>query len=642
MDETRHKQLYAYTQQMSLRASEQMHKYLLVVVGLMIYAAHVVLANVFFSSNYRACMERGGVLWSLANAIVQAVFMVCIIAYIARECVDITSIQDEALKIYLQTFDTHILHAVGLCVIFILFSYGLLFFRCMNPIACKNCSPARATAFNTLVTRQVNRGTNMLKYLQDFYLENMKKGRTSITTCSNYYNSSFRQTGNNQIQCDVSEGKMPVCQSSAFVTNSKDTRQTGPLLSQFYIMTSGCTCVVGDQYDAYMSPVMIKIALDAGARCLDFNISNYSYSTKSFPIITTSRDYDKRNMQHNFVLFEDAMQTLSREWLQNKASATRRDPLFIRLNLDAGVSKNCMDEIAYLLQYYLNEQNGNHLLPVLWNYKSVDTDGGLGVYPLCAFFDYIVIIVNSPLRTLSPLLDGMVNMYSGKGYTNHTFESLEWKDVKSENSNERLEFNKLNMTYVETSFHPYSLVGHKQPADSIETRKVILDDSLSTLLLNKQSINNSPMPPFVAGCQFIAMNLQNLDDDLKLYLSVFDKASFVLKPRSMWPTDMLTDPPPPPSMCKKDTHTTYVKKTSDKTSCYELCVPNVGQRVKNTEMTTQKHAAILNDVSARGYTELKKRENACMLPSIYQANHLQGTTETIRGINLIHRHYNKK
>ena len=647
MDEAKRKQLYEYTQKMSMQASKQMQKYLLVVIGFMIYVAHIVLANVFFSPNYRACMERGGMLWSLGNAIVQAIFMVSIIAYIARECVDVKSIQDEALQFYLKTFDEYVVQVVGLCVLFLLLSYGLLFFRCMNPISCKECSPGRATVFNTYVTRQVNRGTNMLKYLQEFYLENMKKGRASIATCRNYYNSSFREAGNQQIQCDVSQGGMPVCQSSTYVTNSKDSRQTGPLLSQFYIMSSGCTCVVGDQYDAYMSPVMIKIALDAGARCLDFNISNYSYSAKSFPIVTISRDYDKKNLQHNFVLLEDAMKTLTREWLQNKATATRRDPLFIRLNLDAGVSKKCMDDIAYLLQYYLNEQHGNHLLPVSWNYKSVDTGGGLGIYPLCAFFDHIVIMVNSPYRKLSALLDGMVNVYVGKGYVNPTFEIREWKDVKAENRNERMEFNKLNLTYVETSFHPYSLVGHKQPYDSIETRKVIIDDSMSSLLLNKQSINNSPMPPFIAGCQFIAMNLQNLDDDLKLYLSVFDKASFILKPKSMWPTDMLTDPPPPPSLCKSDTHTAYTKKTADGTSCYELCVPNVGQTVKNkdgvdTQITTTKQGAIINDLITKlNYTELKKREDACMIPSVYQVSAVDQSTETVLNIPLTRRKYNK-
>ena len=83
---------------------------------------------------------------------------------------------------------------------------------------------------------------------------------------------------------------MPTCQVSAYVNNSDDAHelQTGPLLSQFFVMTSGCTCTVSDHYDGYMSPVMVKIALDAGARCLDFNITNYSYSKKSSRATTTN------------------------------------------------------------------------------------------------------------------------------------------------------------------------------------------------------------------------------------------------------------------------------------------------------------------------------------------------------------------
>ena len=653
MDDEQRKKLYEITKKMSLRASEQMWKYLLVVLGIMIYISYIVLANVFYFPNYRACMERGGTLWSLANAIVHAFFMVCLLGYIARQFVDTKAVSDATLKIYLETFDNYIVQIVGLCVLFLLISYGLLFRRCMNPIACKGCSPAQQTIFNAHVTAQVNRGTPLLRELQQFYRDNMQSGRTRISTCTNYYNSSFRDKGDGAgPTCAVTEGDMPVCQASAYVTNSKDAVQTGPLLSQFFIMTSGCTCVVGNHYDAYMSPVMIKIALDAGARCLDFNITSYSYSKKSFPIVTISRDYDKRNMQHNFVLFEDAMKTLSREWLKNQSGSAKRDPLFIRLTLNAGTTKECMDEIAYLLQYYLNEQHGNHLMPMQWNYKSVDSGGGLGIYPLCAFFDKIVIMIHSPHRSLSdsPLLDGMVNIYSGKGYHKDTAcEMVEWKNIKHDNPKERMEKNRLHLTYVETSFHPYSLVGNKQPPDSATKKKVVLDDSLFSLLLNNESINNSAMPPFISGCQFIAMNLQNLDDDLKLYLSVFEKSSFVLKPRSMWPTNMLIAPLPPQNTCDDSTHDAYTKKTDDGSVCYEVCVPKVGTSVKHktsdstVQITRAIHATMLSTLTNRQYTKLVKRENACSIASEYQIDAIASNVEPINDeIDLVRKTYHKK
>jgi hypothetical protein len=616
------------------KASAQMRKYLLVVIGTMMYIAYIVLANVFYSPNYRACMERGGTLWSLANAIVHAFFMVCLFGYVARQCVGPQN-ESSVLKIYLDTFDTYVVQVVGLCVLFMLISYGLLFYRCMNPLTCAGCSPAQQTPFNTLVTVQVNRGTTLLKDIRQFYRTAMQDGRTPISTCSNYYNGSFRE-GSGKTTC-ATAGDMPECISSAYVDNSDDPleHQTGPILSQFFVMTSGCTCVVSNHYDGYMSPVMIKIALDAGARCLDFNIANYSYSTKSFPVVTITRDDDKRNLQHNFVLFEDAMKTLSTEWLKNRTGSTKRDPLFLRLCLNAGVSKDCMDDIAYLVQFYLNEQHGNHLLPAQWQYKTVEASGGMGRYALCNFFDRIIIMVHSPHRTLSPLLEGLVNIYTGKGHASTTCETREWKNIKDKNTQERVEHNRLNLTYVETSFHPYSLVDNRQRPNS----KLTPDDGMWALLLNKQSINNSPMPPFVAGCQFIAMNLQNIDDDLKLYLSVFEKSSFILKPRSMWPTSHITPPEPPEPLCNADTETPYIKKTES--SCWFVCAPKANTKfgAQNKHITPEIHTAILTKLSEKGYTKLTKRTDACTIASKWNSVVSDATEQVYNNIDLVRREY---
>lgn len=640
--EKERKRLYDAAIATSLKASQQMWKYILIVLGVMIYIASVVLANVFYFPNYRACMMQSGTLWTLANSIVQALFIIFLVTFVARKCVNISDFKDKMAVEFLQMFDEYSPHAMGVLTLFLVFSYGVLFFRCRNPINCRECSPAQATAFNTLVTTQVNRGTPMLKMLQDFYTENMKQGRVPISTCANYYSSAFRQEGDGKITCQISEGEEPVCVHTAYVTNSEDAVQTGPLLSQFFIMTSGRTCVVSNQYDSYMSPFMIKLALDAGARCLDFDITNYSYAKNSFPIVTISRDYDKRNLQHNCVLFEDAMRVLSTEWLKNQTGATKRDPLFVRLSFDKGVTSDCMDQIAYLLQFYLNEQHGNHLLPVQWNYKSVRNDGGLGMYPICTFFDYIVIMVKSPHRDLSPLLDGMVNILWTKYDVENSFDNVTWSDVKNTDTNDRIEFNRLKLTYVETSFFPYSIVGHrKQPVHS-NSKRPFLDDSLSTLIMNKQTINNSPMPAFVSGCQFIAMNLQNLDNDLKLYLSVFEKSSFIIKPKKMWASNMLTVPLQPNTLCDKERYTAYTKQTVDKVHCYEVCLPKSGTLINGKVTTSAMEQAYGQALVTQGYKRLEDMDNACARADIYQENPIAFDTEKMDdGTLLPRKEFNK-
>ena len=103
-----------------------------------------------------------------------------------------------------------------------------------------------------------------------------------------------------------------------------ENTDAGPTLGQFYVMSSSRTCVVGNQYDGYMSAAMIRVALRGGARCLDFDLCNYGHGKNAFPIVTVPRDRDNYNMQHNFVRFEDALKMRIAAYSLFQAGRARR------------------------------------------------------------------------------------------------------------------------------------------------------------------------------------------------------------------------------------------------------------------------------------------------------------------------------
>jgi len=647
------KALYQKALSVSRLAAKQMRKYIFIVIGVMLYISFLVLSTVFYYPSYYACMIRCGTLWSLANASAQGIFFVFLVFYVIRQFMDSPGEATSELATYIDSFDKQLPFTLGICVTYLIVSYGILFFQCMDPIECDGCSAAKQTVFNSIITTQVNRTNPIIKELKAFYNALQKQTpRAHIAVCQNYYNDGYLNSivgGQNPKQCapytSKTDGTPPTCVAADFISNMESAdnslynKVTGdtvgaPMLSQFYIMTSCRTCVVQNQYDGYMSPVMITIALNGGARCLDFDITNYSYAVKSFPIVTNSRDYDKKNLQHNFVLFEDVMKTISRDWLQSKSATVKQDPLFLKLNFHAGATKDCMDQVAYLLQYYLNEQYGQHLLPTQLNYTNVDKFGGLGILPICAFFGKIVIMVYTPCASAMPstLLGGMTNALvtqdTTAGSSSEVFQILQSKVVKNKNVGQRLdlvEMNRKQLSYVETSFHPYTLVGHQTC-----NQTTAVNDSITALLLNKMTINNDPLPAFATGCQFVAMNFQDISQYLKTYLKVFRYSSFILKPQSLWPTDIMTNIPLAPSSCNQEVEVSYVKK--DSTSCIEVCVPKVIGDTTNASVLAENNIMtqeIYNNATAlldgSEYSMLKTNDQACARGDTYEEHSASNT-----------------
>ena len=590
--------------------SKALRKHLFIIFGVILYIAFVIMATVYYAPNYYACLAKNGTVWSITNSIIHAIFIVFLLFYVFRSFLVSTKeggfVYPEGtngeIRDFAEAFSKLVPYGLGVCILFLVLSYGILFFGCQNTISCEGCTPAQQTAFNDLITRQVNRVTPTIEQLYDYYSREMGT-RIPIASCENYYNGTYRSTVNLTLQdsdnplgqcIQTNSNQLPCCKvgpvtgptntDPSFGTTAEDA---GPTLGQFYVMTSSRTCVVGDQYDGYMSAAMIRVALRAGARCLDFDLCNYGYGKNSFPIVTVSRDRDNTNMQRNFVRFEDVLKTIVDEWIMKQGDTIPRDPLFLHLNLRRGLTADCMNQIAYLLQYYLNEQHPpGFLLPPGFHYQQMKQfPKCLGNVNICTLFNRVIILVHSPHREPTPLLDGLINGLYGLSMhadvdtklSSYAFQEMEWKKMKDEKW-EKLAFRaRHSLYYIETSFHPYSPVSEtltKEEGGFTDdlNAKYNNTDSMMQLIMYKQTINNDPLPAFQSGCQFIAMNLQNLDVDLKMYLSVFKKTSFVLKPQNMWPKLDIKDPPKPQTLCT-NTDIPLKKMTTSGDTCYTVCVP---------------------------------------------------------------------
>ena len=682
-----------------------MWKHILIVLGIMLYIAFLVMATVFYHPSYYACMARGGTLWSLANAIVHAVFMIFLVFYMVRQFFEDSGdgsgggssrggldADNSPLYTFIRGFDNILPYVLSFCVTYLIISYGILFFRCRDNPNCPGCTPTQATVFNSLVITQVNRTTPQLKALMEFYTD-YSKSRIMISQCHNFYSNSY--TSAQKANSTVCTGT-PKADTGAAGGTGSDTladadhennaissievgqpnvdpilyQNGAPLLSQFYVMTSGRTCTVNHQYDSYMSPAMIKIALAGGARCLDFEVTNYAYTEKSFPIVTHSRNRDNKNLQHNFVLFEDVLRTISNEWIEpHQDTPFPADPLFIRLVLDTALTQNSMDQMAYLLQYYFNEQNGQYLLPDVFNYQILEkSNTGLGDYPLMFYCDRITILVYSPcppvtatfqksmLNELTNALcttpastqskQGMTAVY-GSG-DEEPFKVFNWKTIngwmpKSGSSSTGSsgpsgssgipaadqgtttaeliqEYNQLGLSYVQTSFAPYSPYVNLEPGNgcSNSTNADITandSDTMTTLLMNKLTINNSPVPAFGAGCQFIAMNFQDISEYMKTYLSVFEQSSFILKPSNLWNTNTFASAPKPLTACSPGEVSYIYRDTSagSNGTCYEFCLSNNQIPKAGDTVTIQtKGGKSINVVNPLSHLQKLDNNNSCI------------------------------
>jgi hypothetical protein len=522
---------------------------LLVLAGVCMYIAYLVMALKFYWPSFVACMGLNGDTWFVLNVLVQSVFLVALFLWTCSGIIPAT---------VAGSYGPHLPVIISGCGFYFLVVYALFYAQCANRKCAYGLAAAgdpdtacadveELTHFNSTVLKTLN-GDSRIDVLYKYYKKNAA-ARISIGSCSKYYSGAFLQKHGFAEDADIySELNREVCDpdvdASVTCNYCEFPGEGSPTLSEFFVMTSARTCVVGDQYDGYVSPRMILVALTAGARCLDFDVSNYGYAIDAPPIVSVFRDRDNTNLMRNFVLLETCFRTIM-DWRGEANNGL--DPLFLRLNFRRGLTAHTMSRIADMLHFYFSELDTKQLLGSgyedrlsTWSFRS-NVYGSLGQTPICLLFKRIVIMVHSPfVRPPDRLLD-LVNAYNGAGFPEESksFQHLEWKEVVDFSNKDRLrQHNKRRLTYVDPSYAPYSdaspvLLPGEGGLYNDPSAKYSKNDGAMALMMNKQTINNDAVISLKNGCQFVAMNVQNTDTDLALYMSLFYRSSLMLKPHNL-------------------------------------------------------------------------------------------------------------
>jgi len=282
-----------------------------------------------------------------------------------------------------------------------------------------------------------------------------------------------------------------------------DVPPNGPgRIFSYYVKTAYNCCSPGGFKNSFVNMCALQHAIKLGARCLDFEI----YSENNKPVVATS--IESQSLYNSFHIKEtfNSLDLVDVLWYINlyaigedvqtsdgNSATNASDPLFLHLR----IMTNELQTIN-LIAKYLGEIFQDKLLGSA--YGNDNYGNSFGQYYLIQFCNKCIVMVeynslNSAHITnsnLFPLINILTNTSKNKLFREQKLASEHKADLTL--------FNKNYMTMVLPNLTP-------------------------------GSDNFDPRPSMQLGCQFVAMNFQNFDENLEVYFKIFDELqfSFVLK-----------------------------------------------------------------------------------------------------------------
>lgn len=264
-------------------------------------------------------------------------------------------------------------------------------------------------------------------------------------------------------------------------------------LRDYYIASSYNSCCGGDFKNDYVDYVPLKQVIKQGARLLDFEI----YSLNQEPVIAASSEssYNLKET-YNSLPFDDVMDLVSRYAFSSSTCPNSNDPLFIHLRV-----KSNHDDIYKSMAKSILKHFGRRLLGE--KYKNESHGENLTARPIKEFIGKVIIMcdtANNNFRNIATF-EELVNITSSSQF----LRGLRNYDVTyTHDADELIEYNKKQMS-------------------------IVIPD------LTNESSNMPASLHHKYGCQFVCMNYQTLDENLKYYLSIFNEHghAFVLKPKKL-------------------------------------------------------------------------------------------------------------
>ena len=306
-----------------------------------------------------------------------------------------------------------------------------------------------------------------------------------------FFSQSFR--------VDRAISKMVVYQGYQTIS-SIDYSQFGKnRLGDFFVASSYNAAHCGYQMYDYTSEKVVLAVLQSGVRYLEFNVFNSEFGDKAFPVISMGYKQGEWKMMISDTPLESIFEIIVNNAFKVndgvEGSFNPDDPVFIGLNLNTNSNLSCLNLIAFLITKYFRDR----LLPNDYSFQNSDKVADINAIQLSG---KVVFFASDGFQGSG--LEEMIN-YSWdnvNGNRNHMMRRIYYNDIMATtfDSNELLNFNKSGLTIV---------VPHQEGDffnGNFDTNKA-----------------------FDLGCQFIAMEFQNIDSYMDSYITRFNTYSLVLK-----------------------------------------------------------------------------------------------------------------
>ena len=265
-------------------------------------------------------------------------------------------------------------------------------------------------------------------------------------------------------------------------------------LGDFYVASAYNASHCGYQMYDYTSEQIVLAALQSGARYLEFNIFNSEFGDKAFPVVSMGYKVGEWKMMVNDTPLETIFQTIVNNafTVYDGVNGVNNidDPVFIGLNLNTNSNLSCLNLIAFLITQYFADR----LLDNQYSFQNSDK--------IAELMGKVIFFASDGFQGSG--LEEIVN-YSWDNINNsdtHNMQRLYYADIMTDtfDSNKLRKFNQKGLTIV---------VPH-----------------LEGDFFNE---NYDTTKAFDLGCQFIAMEFQNIDSNMDSYITRFKTNSLVLK-----------------------------------------------------------------------------------------------------------------
>ena len=369
--------------------------------------------------------------------------------------------------------------------------------------------------------------------------------------------------------------------------NSKINPYKFRKLTDYYISSSYNTPLIGFQKADYCSLDMINRVIFLGARYIEFEIFNKEIKNDTIPIVSSGYAKGNIKLTLNYIELKDCLDLVSQMAFSESHINNYNDPFFIFFNLKVNGNMNTLNKIADIIK----EKLGNRLLPK----KYLNTN--MGNASLCELKKKVVIftsggwkgskledVVNSSLdsphlqrltlnevinykerakpkvtlrkntvrfkkgspnatiefvsndvdltklgitNTDNVVIEGAKNMENNSGNFLLKIDNFSSKSILFDKNVKLVNEDPENMILIK--FYDKSYVGEHITLEEYNKNNLTIcipDDKML-------SLNYSYKDAMWRGCQFVTMNYQSVDNNMKNYFNLFMKRAFQFKSSSL-------------------------------------------------------------------------------------------------------------